>query len=272
MTRAVIFITNCHSSTTELRLAGNVVFPPSKPLDVQENACRTYCDRVGYSVIAVEKSDKPIPEVKPRWGLRISSSLSSFKLVHEYDDSKHPYYRARNKVECGDADVLIEFCQIGPSHKLFPEELASTLLRIEYASLWEIEPPTEIEREMYAVVKSIENATSNEDGEMLVARLEILATLSREEKAALEKMSAQSTPIKPLKDAIWEYLTLVIDPHTNLVVSQIGAIELELQLQEPVQLALEKLGKTYWELVGVYQTGSFTHFMLKRPIDSKKGS
>lgn len=145
------------------------------PVDVQERACRAYCERMGYSVFHVYRADTPPPEhVKRESVLRISPE--PIKWLYEYD-SRHPYYWVRNLLEKETIDVVVEYRDSGPSGSRWeevPEDLAKRLGRFEYASRWEIEPPTETDLRIYELVEAVARTDTKEERAPLLAELETL--------------------------------------------------------------------------------------------------
>lgn len=101
--------------------------PAITPLDVQEQACRAYCERMGYKVFGVHRATKLPPDnVKLQWVLsgRVNSSSpgasTEWRLHHLYD-SRHPFYWVRNLLEEASVDVVVEFREVGPSGPMFPK-------------------------------------------------------------------------------------------------------------------------------------------------------
>jgi hypothetical protein len=261
-----------------------------KPLKLQERACRAYCERVDYTIMQVCVAKTPEPDrvqsnTVERFNLtrylgvflkdpKKEGFLELFRTYRVYD-SKHPYYIARNLLESGVADVLVKFCEAGPSRSVWGEDAAKFMSREEYASLWEIETPSAFEREHYDVMAAIRDARSVEEIPLLTDKLDALMKRKRAEEQQLAERQDQQVPkvitkvIKRAKNttATWEYNTLVFDPSTNAVVKLMGNSDIEgVQPQVPVPAALEAVGSQGWEVVGIYQAEQQSHFLLKRPI------
>jgi len=187
--------------------------------------------------------------------------------------SNHPYYQVMNALEHGKADMTVRFTEDQPSFSIWghlpPEEAKKKLEQIEYASLWEIEPPTDARREIFYLVETLIHATSEEERATLSARIEELAEQDKEEQ---RQRAAKNVPPKntSTSTATWQYCTLVFDPGTNTVVKLRGDIHIEgVQPQMQVPVALETAGSQGWEVVGIYQAGQQSQFLPKRPVEHK---
>jgi Resolvase, N terminal domain len=193
MTKAAIYIYTYHDLPPEL--VAKLGEPKVHPLDVQERACRAYCERMGYTAFAVYRATAKPPEgVAARYVLQASLSLdkhgkqdepADWRWVLQYDTqgTRHPYYHVLNLLYSGIIDVIVEFIGRGPSGSAWsgaPEEVSKHLRRMENASLWEIEPPTEQERQLYELSRQAEDAENDEE---LAALLAQMRTLSAEIKA-----------------------------------------------------------------------------------------
>ena len=148
----------------------------------KERACRAYCERMGYTVYGrICHATTPWPEdVPPQFRVLLSPgrdlTLENAKAHFYYDHkSKHPYYVARNLLERGDVDVIVAFREKGPSGSVYEgvsEEAVRRLPRREYASLWEIEPPTPNERVLYELMCRAGEAGTKRERDMWAARAE----------------------------------------------------------------------------------------------------
>ncbi len=162
---------------------------PIVPLETQERACRAYCKRMGYTVHHVYRAMTPPPEKVP---LHLEIGIApghAFEYVRS--ESNHPYHAVHNLLDARTIDVLVEFVESGPSHNLYGASLAdesSHLPCIEFASLWEIEPPTEDERRLDEVLTQLGHAETEEENSVL---LEELRTLSQRVKKAERKASSR---------------------------------------------------------------------------------
>jgi hypothetical protein len=171
----------------------------SVPLETQERACRAYCQRVGYKVHGVYCATTPPPNDVP---LREEIGIRpGHAFVYYRRDSMHPYHVVNNLLEARTIDVKVEFVQDGPSRRLYGDVLASdsgNLLSVELASLWEIEPPTEDERQLYEVLTRIGQGgleASEEAEAERTALLEQLTVLSqRVNKAGRRTATSASAP------------------------------------------------------------------------------
>jgi hypothetical protein len=147
------------------------------PADVQERACRAYCERRGYSVFGVYRAASPPPENVRRQSLIRFEPPESFTFFQEYD-SRHAYYWVRNLLKSDTIDVIVTFRERGPSGNRWAdlsEEVAKTMPREEEASLWEIESPTKTDVRMYELVKAVAKAHTEEEAAPLDAELHALA-------------------------------------------------------------------------------------------------
>lgn len=183
MTSAAIYLHTYHHLPHEF--VARFGEPKAVPLDVQERACRTYCERMGYAVFGVYRATTPPPHNAKR-SLRFRIFLEPIEAFYEYE-SRHPYHFVRNLLERGDVGVIVQFKETGPSGDAWdgvPAEVASALTRIEYASLWEIEPPTERQRRMQELARHVGEAETEEEGADLIAQLSALAAEEESEKAS----------------------------------------------------------------------------------------
>lgn len=193
--RAAIYIESFHHLPQEY--VARFGEPKVTPLDVQERACRAYCERMGYAIFSVYTATKPPPEnVKLQWVLSARLNPSSpdtsteWRLLHLYD-SRHPFYWVRNLLEEASVDVVVEFRESGSSGPMFPElvETLGTsqghLAQFEYASLWEINPPTEKERLRYELMERIGDVNSEDEMKSLAEQVKRLpAEIKREAQEA----------------------------------------------------------------------------------------
>jgi hypothetical protein len=178
---------------------------PALPFDVQERACRAYCERMGYSIFGVYRADKPPPEDgKGRFVLQISSN--PMRWLYEYD-SRHPYYWVRNLLASGTIDLIVTFRVRGPSGNIWAdmddaENRATSMPREEAASLWEIEPPTDIDLRIYELGRAIENADTKEEQAPLLAELKAL--FSQRKRAAEQPEPQAAQPPSDIGQAVKE--------------------------------------------------------------------
>jgi hypothetical protein len=165
------------------------------PIDVQERACRAYCERMGYAIFGVYRADAPPPKnVKPEMRIRIAPE--PIKMLYEYD-SRHPYYWVRNLLEMDAIDVVVEFRASGPSGSRWsdvPEDLAKELGRFEYASRWEVEPPTGVDLRIYEIAEALAHADTEAESAPLRAELE---ALTKQAKQAREGSDQHEVPAAP---------------------------------------------------------------------------
>lgn len=199
--RAAIYIESFHHLPQEY--IARFGEPEVVALDRQERTCRAYCERMGYSIFHVYKATTPPPDnVKPHVVLGTSLSLppgdttANWRFYQQYD-SRHPYYWVRNLLEMGTVDVVVEFRERGPSGPMFSDlvesqpsgaEYLKQLTRYEYASLWEIEPPTENERLAYELAERIGKAEAEtEQAELLEQLRRVVDEIKREKQAAEER-------------------------------------------------------------------------------------
>jgi hypothetical protein len=136
-----------------------------------------------------------------------SDHTEPLKAYDEYD-SRHPYYWVRNLLNSGVIDVIVEFCEVGPSGSMWaevPEETAKRLSRIENASLWEIEPPTELARQKYELRERIGKAETDDEFHALVAQLKALNKQKEPESVAETDAPAQPGD-QPMPFTVHEWL------------------------------------------------------------------
>jgi hypothetical protein len=148
---------------------------------------------MGYSVLGVHRATQPPPEqVKQRLAVRISPEPI---VTYEQYDSRHPYYHVRNLYASNSIDVVVQFCEAGPSGSMWDSEEATAALgRYEYASLWEIEPPTERQRQMHDLVVRVSKTESDEEAAILMAELNALGQQEEDEQATATEESSARTP------------------------------------------------------------------------------
>jgi hypothetical protein len=170
---------------------------PIVPLETQERACCAYCKRMGYTVHHVYSAMTPPPENVPlhhEIGIVPGHAFEYFRY-----DSNHPYHAVHNLLDARTIDVLVEFVESGPSHNLYGASLAdesSRLLSVEVASLWEIEPPTEDERQLDEVLTRLGHAETEEERSPLMEELRALS--QRVKKAERKASSRNVTPTRTL--------------------------------------------------------------------------
>jgi hypothetical protein len=125
-------------------------------------------------------------------------------FIYYRRDSNHPYYEVHNLLEARTIDVIVEFVETGPSRSLYgdirPNE-SSGLFREELASLWEIEPPTEDERQLDELVTRISHTENEEES---AALLEQLRVLSKRVKTQRQAITPAVTPALPAAEVIVE--------------------------------------------------------------------
>lgn len=213
MTKAAIYIHTYHNLSPAL--VAKFGEPKVQSLDVQERACRAYCERMGYKVLQVYRATQQPPEnVELQMTFRLLPE--PIKLMWLYH-SRHPYYVVRDRLEAGDIDVIVQFTESGPSRSMWqgmPEELAKRLTRVEYASLWEIESPIEQERQMYELAIQVGKARSFEEGAALVAQIGVLAQEVDEMKAVrdaeAEAAKKAAEPKPPVQRAKQRHIRAVV--------------------------------------------------------------
>ena len=94
MTRAVIYISSYTPSAKELGLPSTFTIPPSKPLELREQVCRAYCERMNYEIVGVFRATKAPPE-KVEYELTLRVMPQPYHLYYSHR-STHPYYAARD--------------------------------------------------------------------------------------------------------------------------------------------------------------------------------
>lgn len=179
-------------------LEGYPVVPdhPGVTLERQERACRAYCKRVGYTVYKVFRAATPPSHDVPfRQEIGIEPGHA---FVYYQRDSNHAYHAAHNLLDARTIDVIVQFVEIGPSRSLYGDALrneSSGLTRVELASLWEIEPPTEDERRLDELLTRLGQAETEEECSTLT---EQVSTLSRRmKKAERRAIVPVTTPALP---------------------------------------------------------------------------
>jgi hypothetical protein len=151
----------------------------------------------------VYRATTPAPEhVRKRLVLRIAPEPAEF--YYEYG-VRHPYYWVRDLLTTKMIDVVVEFREAGPSgSKWDSEEAIAALGRFEYASRWEIEPPTERQRQMHDLVVQLSETVSDEKRGALLAQLQALGQQEDAEQAGASQESPASTDQQtPLTLAEW---------------------------------------------------------------------
>jgi hypothetical protein len=145
---------------------------------------------MGYKVHRVYRAMTPPPDNVPlHHEIGIAPGHAFEYLRYE---SNHPYHAVYNLLEARTIDVLVEFIQSGPSHSLYsdnPSEESSRLSRVEWASLWEIEPPTEDERRLDELFTKLGKAETEEEDSAL---MEEIRMLSHRMKRAKRKTTSRS--------------------------------------------------------------------------------
>ena len=165
------------------------------PLEKQERACRAYCKRMGYKVHHVYRAMTPPPDNAPhRFEIGIAPGHAFEYLRY---DSNHPYHVVHNLLEARTIDVMVEFIQSGPSHSLYrddPAEESSHRWRMEWASLWEIEPPTEDERRLDEMLTKLGEAAAEAESSALIEEIRMLS--HRVKKTERKTTSRSVTPAR----------------------------------------------------------------------------
>jgi hypothetical protein len=160
------------------------------PLEIQARACRAYCKRMGYKVHCVYRAMTPPPDNVPLHREIGIAPGHAFKYLRS--ESNHPYHVVHNQLHARTIDLIVQFIESGPSRSLYGASLAdesSRLLRVEVASLWEIEPPTEDERGLDEVLTRLGDAETEEERLLL---MEELRTLSQRVKKAERKTTSHT--------------------------------------------------------------------------------
>jgi hypothetical protein len=161
---------------------------------VQERACHAYCERMGYAVVGLYRATTPPPEgVTPRLRPRIALEPVTAYLGY---DSHHPYYLVRNHLAEGAADVRVEFREAGPSGSAWADA-AALLPPLEYASLWEIEPPTELERHLHDLMRRVGDTDDEEERAALVAQVNVAARQLKAVRQAATLPTAAEPEARP---------------------------------------------------------------------------
>ena len=153
----------------------------AKPFELQERACRAYCERMGYSVFAVYRANTPPPDNVKRT-LRFRIAPEPIKVFYEYE-SRHPYYWVRNLLKMETIDLIVTFRESGPSGNIWAdasEQVIKIMTREEAASLWEIEPPTETDLRKYELVTAIAKTDADDEAAPLIAELKALLAQSKQ--------------------------------------------------------------------------------------------
>lgn len=110
VTRAAIYI-----STYPFPMA-DCPSPQVTPLETQEQACRAYCDRIGYEVVRVYRGTSPTAEalwMAEHWSRR--GEVPDPADLPVTPQTPHPYDEVWRLYGEGAVDVVIEFIASGPS-------------------------------------------------------------------------------------------------------------------------------------------------------------
>jgi hypothetical protein len=194
--RAVIYLHTYHHLTPDdvARCGEPKVFP----FEVQERTCRAYCERMRYAVVGLYRATTPPPEgITPRLMVRIAPEPVTAYLGY---DSHHPYYLVCNLLAEGAADVRVEFREAGPSGSAWADaapDAAALLPPLEYASLWEVEPPTELERYLHDLVRRVGDADDEEERAALAAQVNAAARQLKAERQAPAPPTAAEVGTQP---------------------------------------------------------------------------
>lgn len=228
MTQAAIYLHTYHFLPPEI--VAQYGDPKLVPLDVQERACRAYCERMGYHVFHVYRATTPPPEgVKQHLALRLYPEPAT--CYHQYG-SPHPYYWVRDLLELGIINVVVEFRDRGPSGSMWGDEAAAQAMgRFEWASLWEIEPPTGRQRQAHELMQRIAQAESETEQSALMLQLRALVHEEVGESAVTPEGQAPTTDA-PAPPTVQEWLDQF-------------AREQGLSTDEVVQAALEAYAKRH---------------------------
>lgn len=166
------------------------------PLKTQERACRAYCKRMGYKVHPrVFRAQTPPPENVPL--TREIGIGPEHAFVYYQRRSAHPYHVVDNLLAQRTIDVIVKFVASGPSRPLYETDSTDapgTRCPVEWASLWEIEPPTEDERRLDELVTLLGQSEREEEQAPL---LEELAQVSKRVKA-LQAPTLSSSETEPV--------------------------------------------------------------------------
>lgn len=136
MTRAAIFISQ-YPYPLAARPSHDAI-----SLETQEQACRAYCERMGYQVVEVLRATTPTEHAL--W-LATHWSRSPGHIPRVTPQSPHPEEELRRLYVTGAIDVVVRFKESGLSGDAWAhvdDALWQELPREDDASLWEIEPPT----------------------------------------------------------------------------------------------------------------------------------
>jgi hypothetical protein len=192
---------------------------PIAPLTKQERACRTYCKRMGYQVHQVYRATTPPPDHVTRKE-EIGIVPGQAFIYYRYE-SKHPYHEVHNLLEARTINLIVEFKESGPSSRHSADddesvEEISRVLRTEWASLWEIEPPTDEERQVDQLVTAIGRAKTEEEGDALLEQLRVLSQKVAKERPA-SRTAPTSVPASQAAPVVIEQPTLCFACHARPV-------------------------------------------------------
>jgi hypothetical protein len=121
---------------------------------------------------------------------------SGHAFVYFRSESNHAYYAANNLLDGRKIDGIVQFVESGPSRNLFgdiPADKPTSPPRIELASLWEIQPPTDEERQKYELLERLGRAETEEEGDALMAQLRILVQSMRAKEIPTTAPAASPT-------------------------------------------------------------------------------
>jgi hypothetical protein len=118
-------------------------------------------------------------------------------FVYFRRDSNHPYHAVHNLLDERTIDVIVQFIESGPSRRLYGDALpneSSDLCPTELASLWEIEPPTDDERQLDELLTRISETDNTEERSPLMEQLRIVSQRVKAQRRAITRSIALALP------------------------------------------------------------------------------
>lgn len=168
---------------------------PVVPLETQARACREYCKRMGYKVHHIYRAMTSPPQKVPlHEEIGIAPGHAFIYYRHE---SNHPYHTVHDLLAARTIDVIVEFVESGPSRSLYGDlgsNESNGLYRVELASLWEIEPPTEDERQVHELLERLVHAETDEERSALREQLHMLSKNRKETRKATAPVATTALP------------------------------------------------------------------------------
>jgi hypothetical protein len=168
---------------------------PIVPLETQARACRAYCKRMGYKVHHIYRAMTSPPQHAP---LHEEIGIApGHAFIYYRHDSNHPYFAVHDLLAARTIDVIVEFVESGPSRSLYGDlgsKESNALLRTELASLWEIEPPTEDERQWHELLERLLDTENDEERSALREQLHVLSQNMKETRKATAPVATTAPP------------------------------------------------------------------------------